>query len=119
MLELSKTKKEIFVISDQIGSPTNAADLAHAILAILPKIKNNDVEIFHYSNEGQCSWYDFAKAIFEIRKINIRVNPILSKNYDTIVKRPHYSVLNKDLIKARYLIKIKHWRDSLIRCIKE
>ena len=76
MLRLAETRDEISVVADQIGSPTNAADLAEAILNILPQISNETVELFHYSNEGVCSWYDFAKAIFEIKEISIKVNPI-------------------------------------------
>ena len=70
MLRLGKERNELSVVADQIGTPTHAADLAEAILTILPKIKNEAVEIFHYSNEGVCSWYDFAKAIFEIKGLH-------------------------------------------------
>ena len=111
MLRLAETRDEISVVADQIGTPTNAADLAEAILNILPKISNETVELFHYSNEGVCSWYDFAKAIFEIDKINI--NPINSNQYSTKSQRPFYSVLNKSLIKNTYDVEILHWRNSL------
>ena len=77
MLRLAETRDEISVVADQIGTPTNAADLAEAILNILPQIKNETVELFHYSNEGVCSWYDFAKAIFDIKAIAIKVNTTL------------------------------------------
>ncbi|MDB0004174.1 dTDP-4-dehydrorhamnose reductase, partial [Flavobacteriaceae bacterium] len=80
MLRLAETRDEISVVADQIGSPTNAADLAKSILDILPQISNETVELFHYSNEGVCSWYDFAKAIFDIKAIAIKVNPIASSH---------------------------------------
>ena len=113
MLRLAETRDEISVVTDQIGSPTNAADLAEAILTILPKISNNAVEVFHYSNEGVCSWYDFAKAIFEIKGITIKVNPIFRAQYPTSADRPFYSVLKKKKVKTMYQIKIPHWKTSL------
>ena len=113
MLRLAETRDEISVVADQIGSPTNAADLAEAILNILPQISNETVELFHYSNEGVCSWYDLAKAIFEIKGISIKVNPIESKQYPTPAERPLFSVLNKNKINNTYkLVKI-YWKDSL------
>ena len=116
MLRLAETRDEISVVADQIGSPTNAADLAKALLTILPKIKNKTVEVFHYSNEGVCSWYDFAKAIFEFKEIVIKVNPISSLKYPTLAKRPLYSMLDK--IKTKYQIQISDWRDSLRKHLK-
>lgn len=96
MLRLGKERDQLSVVADQIGTPTNAADLAKAILTILPKIKNEDIEIFHYSNEGVCSWYDFAKAIFEISELPIEVNPIGTSQYPTLAKRPFFfSVVQK------------------------
>ena len=115
MLRLAETNDEISVVSDQIGSPTNASDLAEAILTILLKISDDNVEVFHYSNQGVCSWYDFAKAIFEIKGIPIRVNPIESKNYPTPAKRPFYSVLNKSRIQKKYNIEINYWKKSLVK----
>ena len=73
-LRLAKERDEINVVSDQLGTPTNAADLAQAILTILPKLNNEAVELFHYSNAGACSWYDFAKAIFQMKGVTIKVN---------------------------------------------
>ena len=113
MLRLAETRDEISVVVDQIGSPTNATDLAEAILNILPQINNENVGLFHYSNEGVCSWYDFAKAIFEIKGLAIKVKPIESKQYPTPAERPIYSVLDKTKIKKRYQIEIPEWRDSL------
>ncbi len=113
MLKLSKTKKELGVIFDQIGTPTYANDLAKAILDIIPNINNSKVEIYHFSNEGVASWFDFAKAIFELKNIDIELNPILTKDYPTPAKRPHYSILDKSKIKRDFNIKIPYWRDSL------
>jgi len=113
MLRLAETRDEISVVADQIGSPTSATDLAKAILTILPMVHNKTVEIFHYSNEGLCSWYDFAKAIFEIKGISIKVNAIESSQYPTPAERPFYSVLNKKKFKIMYQIKIPYWKTSL------
>lgn len=113
MIRIAESKDEISIVSDQVGSPTNAADLANAILDILPKIKNKNVDIFHYSNEGVCSWYDFAKSIFEIKGTSVKVNPINSIQYPTSAKRPFFSVLNKTKIKIKFSLVIPHWNDSL------
>ena len=137
MLRLSKSRDELGVIFDQIGTPTYARDLAEAILHIIGfRMKDNGfskndkeqnptskiqhpVSIYHYSNEGVTSWYDFAKAIVEISGIEIKVNPIETKDYPTPAKRPHYSVLNKDKIKKEFNIKIPYWRDSLKKMLNE
>ena len=122
MLRL-KDRKELGVVFDQIGTPTYARDLAKAILEIIDKnyekLNNFKAEIFHYSNEGVCSWYDFAKAIFEIKDIDIKINPIETKDYPTPAKRPHYSVLNKSKIKKEFDIKISYWRESLKKCLEK
>ena len=122
MLRL-KDKKELNVVFDQVGTPTYAIDLAKAILEIInknfEKLNSFQAEIFHFSNEGVCSWYDFAKAIFEIKGIDIKVNPIEIKDYLTPAKRPHYSVLNKSKIKKEFYIEIPYWRNSLKKCLKE
>ena len=117
MLRIAKERDEINVVADQIGTPTNAADLAQTILAILPKIKNEEVELYHYSNEGVCSWYDFAKAIFEIKGLTIQVYPIVTSQYPTPAKRPFYAVLKKGSIKEKYKIIIPYWKDSLFVCM--
>ena len=83
MLRLGKERDELGVIFDQVGTPTYARDLASAILHIIPQLENSDVKIIHYSNEGVCSWYDFAIAIFEIQSITCKVNPIETKAYPT------------------------------------
>jgi len=116
MLKFAKEREELNVVFDQIGTPTYAKDLAAAILQIIKQSIENDhfiSGIYHYSNEGVCSWYDFAKAIIEKSNLNCKINPIESKDYPTPVKRPFYSVLNKHKIKSTYNIEIPHWTDSL------
>ncbi|HCX99783.1 MAG TPA: NAD(P)-dependent oxidoreductase, partial [Bacteroidales bacterium] len=106
------------VVFDQIGSPTWAHDLALAIVHIIKY--SNEVfhnEIFHYSNEGVCSWYDFAKAILSIKGRECEVAPVLSSEFVTKAKRPHYSVLNKQKIKKTFGLIIPYWRDSLGECL--
>jgi dTDP-4-dehydrorhamnose reductase len=118
MLRLASEKAILGVISDQIGTPTYAGDLAKTILKILPKLNNEEVAVYHYSNEGVCSWYDFSKAIFEIKKIKIQVNPITSAAYPTAAKRPFYSVLNKNKLKTKFNIEIPYWREALKRYLE-
>ncbi|MDP2336115.1 MAG: dTDP-4-dehydrorhamnose reductase [Bacteroidota bacterium] len=117
MIRMGNERSELGVISDQIGSPTNAADLALAILSIISATARGEKPfvpgIYHYSNEGVASWYDFTKAIFEIGKINCYVKPIATEEYPSPVKRPPYSVMNKSKIKLIFGIQISHWRDSL------
>ena len=113
MLKLSKTKKQISVVSDQIGSPTNASDLASFIVTILPKIKNSNVELYHFSNKGSCSWYEFAKTIFKINNINAFLVPIKSHEYPIKVMRPSFSVLSTSKIENKYKYEIQSWRDTL------
>jgi dTDP-4-dehydrorhamnose reductase len=123
MLKLGEERDSLNVIFDQVGTPTYAADLAGAILSII-KLAEKEPEklvpgIYHYSNEGVASWYDFAKIIFEIANLKCKVNPILTKDYPTAAKRPHFSVLNKSKIKDTFGLKIPYWRDSLHLCIKK
>ena len=118
MLRLGKERKELGVIVDQIGTPTYARDLARTILEILPKINNKNVELFHFSNEGVCSWYDFANAIFEIKGVKVKTNAIETFQYPTAAKRPSYSALNKRKIKNKFQIDIPNWKDSLIVCLQ-
>ncbi len=119
MLRLAKERKELGVIFDQVGTPTYAKDLAKTILEIIPKINNEKIEIYHYSNEGVCSWYDFAKTIFELSGTECQVNPIETKEYPTPATRPHYSLLNKSKIKKEYNITIPYWKDSLDKCLRK
>ncbi len=118
MLRLGKEQEKLKVIFDQIGTPTYAKDLAKTIMSILPKIENKKTEIYHYANEGVCSWYDFAKEIMRMAKITCRVVPILTKEYPTPAKRPHYSVLDKSKIKKDFSINIPYYKDSLDECLK-
>lgn len=118
MLRLSKERDSLNVIFDQVGSPTYATDLAKTLLALLEKSTHSDVEIYHYSNEGVCSWYDFAKAIFELSGVDCEVSPIETKDYPTPASRPHYSVLNKAKIKQQAGVKVPYWRDSLQECLR-
>ncbi|RRS32175.1 MAG: dTDP-4-dehydrorhamnose reductase [Epsilonproteobacteria bacterium (ex Lamellibrachia satsuma)] len=117
MLRLGKERESLGVIYDQVGTPTYARDLAKTILNILPKIQNEDVEIYHYSNEGVLSWYDFAKEIMQMAKLECQIDPIETKEYPTPAKRPHYSLLNKAKIKNMFNITIPYWKDSLDECL--
>jgi dTDP-4-dehydrorhamnose reductase len=119
MLRLGKEKENLGVIFDQVGTPTYARDLAKAILEILPKIENKKVEIYNYSNEGVLSWFDFAKEIMRMAKLNCEIKPIETKEYPTPAKRPHYSLLNKAKIKKEFGIVIPYWKDSLDECLKK
>jgi dTDP-4-dehydrorhamnose reductase len=118
MLRLGKERDELGVIFDQVGTPTYARDLAKTILDILPNIKNDKVEIYNYSNEGVLSWYDFAKEIMRMAKIECKVNPIETKEYPTPASRPHYSLLNKSKIKKDFGIIVPYYKDSLDKCLK-
>jgi len=118
MLRLGKERESLGVIYDQVGTPTYARDLARAILDILPKIQNKSTQIYHYSNEGVLSWYDFAREIMRMAKIDCVVNPIETKDYPTPASRPHYSLLNKSKIKEEFNITIPFWKDSLDECLK-
>ena len=120
MLMLGDTKGEINVVADQKGCPTWAHDLAVALVALLNKNGKNEVhETFHFTNEGQITWYDFATAIMEIGGKNCKVNPITTDQYPTKAKRPAYSVLDLSKIKAYTGIEIPDWRESLVKCIEE
>ena len=108
------------VVFDQIGSPTYAMDLAKAIMEIIPKLDpSKTVELYHFSNEGVASWYDFAKTIVEYSGINCVINPILTKDYPLPAVRPFYSVMDKSRIKQQFGIEIPYWRESLMECIKK
>ncbi len=119
MLRLGKERDSLGVIFDQVGTPTYARDLAKAILDITPNINNTIPEIYHYSNEGAISWYDFSQAIFELADIQCTVNPITTDQYPTPASRPHYSLLNKAKIKNDFEIIIPYWRDSLKDCLTQ
>ena len=123
MLKLGHDRDELGVIFDQVGTPTNASDLAKTCLDILSDKSSENIsangKIYHYSNEGVASWYDFATAIMELGSLDCKVRPIETKDYPTPAKRPHYSVLNKTKIKTDFNIEIPYWRDSLDKCIEK
>ena len=118
MIRLGKERESLGVIFDQVGTPTYARDLARAIFAA---IRQGVVPgVYHFSNEGVCSWYDFTKAIHRIAGItDCKVNPLHTEEYPTPAKRPHYSVLDKTKIKNTYQIEIPYWEDSLKECISQ
>lgn len=116
MLKLGAERDELKIIGDQIGTPTYAIDLADAILTIIASQKEN-YGIYHYSNEGVTSWYDFAKGIFDISKTDVKVLPIRTAEYPTKAIRPLFSVMDKSKIKNTFGLEIPYWRDSLIKCI--
>ncbi|RYZ77821.1 MAG: dTDP-4-dehydrorhamnose reductase [Proteobacteria bacterium] len=113
MLSLAKTKPQLHVVFDQIGSPTYAGDLADVVLEVLAKLSITEERVFNYSNEGVASWYDFAKAIFSEWKLPVETLPIRSAQYPMKALRPACAVLDKSLIKKTFDIKIPHWRDTL------
>ena len=117
MLRLGRERDELSVVNDQMGSPTYAADLADAILEIIKHNKFKDLgqttQIYHYSNEGEISWYEFAKEIFKIEKIECEVNPVSSQQYPTPAKRPKNTIMNKDKIAETFSVHTPNWRESL------
>ena len=126
MLRLASERTVLSVVADQIGTPTNAVDLAEVLVKIITFYHAETTSchaefssashygIYNFSNEGQCSWYDFAKEIFRINNISINLQPIPTSAYPTPAKRPAYSVLDKTKIKAVFGVEIKDWEDSLI-----
>lgn len=120
VLRLGKERDELGFVFDQIGTPTYAGDLAAAILAVVTAGEKGTFVpgIYHYSNEGVCSWYDFTVKILQIAGIECRVRPIESKDFPTRAVRPPYSVLNKSKIKETYGITIPHWEASLHVCME-
>ena len=118
ILKYGKERGKLNVVFDQIGTPTYAYDLAKAILDILPNLKTkNTIDIYHYSNEGVTSWYDFAKEIIDLSEIDCVINAIETKDYPLPATRPQYSILNKSKIKQEFNITIPYWRDSLKTCL--
>lgn len=111
MINLSQNSKKVYVVCDQFGSPTSAYDLAHVILKIIPKIKNSNVELYHYSNLGKCSWYDFSKAI--LINENIEIIPVKTNKKINKANRPTNSCLNVEKIKDTFSLEIPFWKDSL------
>jgi len=119
MLKFGAEREELRVIFDQIGTPTYAGDLAYGILKIIESNKKSaQCEIYHFSNEGVISWYDFAKEIMDLAGLNCHITPIESREYPLPAPRPHYSVLNKSKIKSDFGLTIPYWKDSLKLCLK-
>jgi len=118
MLKLGAERDELNIIADQVGTPTYAIDLANAIFDIISS-SSAAYGVYHYSNEGVTSWFDFAKAIFDISETAVKVNPIPGSAYPTKAIRPAFSVMDKSKIKDTFNIEIPYWRDSLVECIKQ
>ena len=122
MLRLGAEKEFLKVVFDQTGTPTYAADLAETIMTIVSGVIRNQIAmnsgIYNYSNEGVCTWFDFAIEIMKEAGLNCKVCPVLSKDYQQVALRPTYSVMDKSKIKDTYGLTIPHWRDSLSNCIK-
>lgn len=117
ILRLSHEKEKLTVVNDQVGSPTYAKDLASCILEILPKINNASVEVYHYSNKGTCSWFEFANTIVNLSNHECEVLPVSSKEFKSKAKRPNYSLLNTEKIENAFHMEIPFWKDSLKKCI--
>ena len=118
MIRLGKEKPELGVIFDQIGTPTYARDLAQVIMTAIGR--GIQPGVYHFSNEGVISWYDFTKAIHRLAGINTcHVRPLHTSEYPTPANRPHYSVLDKTKLKQAYGIEVPYWEDSLAECVKQ
>ena len=120
MQELASSREAVNVVFDQVGTPTFSGNLAEAVWKIIPQLADwkEGVQVYHFSNEGVCSWYDFAKEIMEQCNLDCQVFPIESKDYPTPAARPFYSVLNKAKIKQRFGLVILHWKDALLEMLK-
>ena len=121
MIRLGGQKKELGVVADQIGSPTYAKDLAEDTLRVINNEKYNwsQGEVFHYSNKGSCSWFDFARTIFELTNINIQLNKVNTDDYPTKARRPKYSLLDKSKFQRTFKIQIRDWKSSLLEMLKQ
>ncbi len=120
ILKYAKEQKQLKVVSDQIGNPTSATDLAQAVLQMLPIVARKEIkQIYHYSNEGACSWYDFALAIVRFAGIESSIEAVPTSAYPTAAKRPAFSVMDKSSIKKDFNIEIPYWEDSLKKCITQ
>lgn len=123
ILHFGAEQQALNVVYDQLGSPTYAPDLAAMVLQLVQKVEGKKLDrsalagIWHYSNEGVCSWYDFAKAVIDIKGLQCKINPIETKDYPLPAPRPPFSVLNKAKLKTAFGVEIPHWRDSLARCL--
>ena len=117
MIDLMKKNKSVKVVNDQIGSPTYAHDLARLIIEIIINYKNES-GLFHYSNDGEISWFDFARSIKELYNLDCEIIGVSSKEFKTLAKRPEYSLLNKSKIKTTFNLEIPNYKQSLKNCIK-
>ena len=119
MMRLGREREQLNVVFDQVGTPTFAADLAAAVISILDRYDSGRVyaETYHYSNEGVCSWYDFAKVIMKTKGLKCTLQPVETSEYPTKAERPHYSVLHKGKIKQHWALDIPHWQESLERML--
>ncbi|MGL5347801.1 MAG: SDR family oxidoreductase, partial [Peptostreptococcaceae bacterium] len=115
MLSLSENKSSINVVNDQFGSPTSTVDLA---LCIKSLIETDNYGTYHGTCQGECSWYDFACKIFELKNIDIKVNPVTSDEFKTVAKRPKYSVLENSKLKEYNIDNFRHWEESLKEYLK-
>ena len=118
MLKLGADRDELRIIADQVGTPTYAIDLAGFILHVIEQ-QSTAYGIYHYSNEGVTSWFDFARAVFDVSETRVKAIPIRTDQYPTRATRPSYSVMDKSKAKETFGIEIPYWRDSLIKCIQK
>ena len=121
ILNYAKKNTTLDVVCDQFGTPTYANDLALSIMYIVSSdkfIEDNSSKIFHYSNEGEASWYEFAKEVISFSDIDCQLNPIYTEDYPLAAKRPKYSILSKEKISEEYLLNIENWKDSLKACLQ-
>ena len=119
MQSLTASKDSLKVVFDQVGTPTFAGDLADAIAHIINTRQLDKTGIYHFSNEGVCSWFDFAKIICELSGNTCDIQPCYSEEFPSPVKRPHFSVLDKSKLKSTFGIRVTYWTDSLKKCIKQ
>lgn len=119
MQQLTADRDSLKVVFDQVGTPTYASDLADVIFKVIEEEQFDKQGIYHFSNEGVCSWYDFAKEICELSGNTCDIQPCHSDEFPSKVKRPHFSVLDKTKLKSAFNIKVSYWKDSLIKCINE
>jgi len=123
IMRLAQEREELKVVNDQIGSPTYAEDFAKTLVQITDLCQRSPQKfipgIYHYSNEGQCSWYEFAREIISLTRSKCRLIPVTSSEFPSAAKRPSYSLLDKSKFKSTYDIEIPHWKESLSKCLKE
>ena len=121
MIRLGGEKEELGIVADQVGSPTYAKDLAEDTLRVLENdnYKWNQGDVFHYSNNGSCSWYEFAEKIFEKTNTSVKLNKLKTEDYPTKARRPKYSLLDKRKFESTFNIQIRDWKSSLLDMLKQ